>query len=516
MKLWNRVAHPGNNLNPSHFRDWKLTQATASSRPLPRWTILSVTTLGAFMSALDSNIVTIALPNISKDLSAGYSLLGWVLAGYVLAVAALVLQAGKLGDNYGKKRIYLIGFAIFGVSSALCGLSPSVYLLIAFRIVQGTGASVMLATGIPMIFASFPPKERGSAVGINSVAWAVGAVAGPVLGGTLTSIDWRLIFYVNVPVAAVAILVGRARIPGWLDTRNPNAGRLNLPNATVLGIAIGLVMLWLTLLDVRLAVLAAFGIAAFSVVEWRSRNPILSRELLRNRGFVFSAIGLGIMMTSFFGVVFLMSFYFQSVAGFTPLAAGIWVAPLPAMLGIANPLSGRLFDRFRLPAIMAILGALLVSGSIFLLSAAINTRSPGLTITVLLALIGVAGGFVWSPSISSAIAFARSEMRGVANGTAFTLIYVGFATSIALVVSVSTASLPAALSAQIHSGSVTGLSASSAMLFDQGLVSSLVALGIVGLLGVPFLFLVLREQAKQHRTYTEIQPDSASAASTVG
>ncbi len=465
------------------------------------------------MSALDSNIVTIALPNIAKDLSAGYSLLGWVLAGYVLAVAALVLQAGKLGDNYGKKRIYLLGFAIFGMSSALCGLSPSVYSLIAFRIVQGAGASVMLATGIPLIFASFPPKERGSAIGINSVAWAMGAVAGPVLGGVLTSIDWRLIFYVNVPVAAAAILVGRARIPAYLNARNPNASRLNLPNAIVLGIAIGLVMLWLTLLDLRLAALGGLGILAFALVESKSKNPILSRELLRNRGFVFSALGLGIMMTSFFGVVFLMSFYFQSVAGFTPLIAGIWVAPLPAMLGIFNPLSGKLFDRFRLPAIMAILGGLLVAGSVFLLSSALKTQSPGTTITVLLGLIGVGGGFVWAPSISSAIEFARPEMRGVANGTAFTLIYVGFATSVALVVSVSTASLPAALSAQIHSGAVTGLSTASALLFDQGLVNAMVALGIVGLLGVPFLILVLREQARRRKSYTEIQSGETKVAS---
>jgi len=493
-----------------------LAQNTARPGSLPRWTILSVTTLGAFMSALDSNIVTIALPNISKDLSAGYSLLGWVLAGYVLAVAALVLQSGKLGDNFGKKRIYLLGFAIFGVSSALCGLSPSVYSLIAFRIVQGAGASIMLATGIPLIFASFPPNERGSAVGINSVAWAVGAVAGPVLGGALTSIDWRLIFYVNVPVAAAAILVGRARIPSWLDSKNPHASRLNLPNAVVLGIAIGLVMLWLTLLDIRVAALAGLGIAAFAVAEAKSRNPMLSRELLRNRGFVFSAVGLGIMMISFFGVVFLMSFYFQSVAGFTPLAAGLWVAPLPAMLGITNPLAGRLFDRFKLPAIMAILGAILVSGSVLALSSALHTQSPGLAVTALLALIGIGGGFVWAPSISSAIEFARPEMRGVANGTAFTLIYVGFATSVALVVSVSTTSLPAALSAQIHSGSVTGLSAASALLFDQGLVNAMVALGIVGFLGVPFILLVLREQAKERKTYTEIQPDPIAVASAAG
>ena len=151
-----------------------MAQGTTQAGALPRWTILSVTTLGAFMSALDANVVTIALPYISKDLSAGYSLLGWVLAGYVLAAAALVLQSGKMGDNYGKRSVYLIGFAIFGVSSALCGLSQSVYQLIAFRVVQGIGASIMIATGVPILFASFPPKERGTAVGINSVAWAWG------------------------------------------------------------------------------------------------------------------------------------------------------------------------------------------------------------------------------------------------------------------------------------------------------------------------------------------------------
>jgi EmrB/QacA subfamily drug resistance transporter len=448
------------------------------------------------MSALDSNIVTIALPNISKDLGAGYSLLGWVLAGYVLAVAALVLQSGKLADNFGKKRVYLVGFAIFGISSALCGLSGDIYQLIAFRILQGTGASIMLATGIPLIFTSFPPEERGAAIGVNSVAWAIGAVTGPVLGGVLTSIDWRFIFYVNVPVALLAILVGRARIPSWLNARSPYAGRLNLVSASVLGIAIGLVMLWLTLLNLDFAVLAAVGLAAFAMVEARSKSPLLDRALLRNSGFLFAICSLGIAMTAFFGVLFLMSFYLQTVVGFSPLAAGLWVAPLPAALAVVNPLTGRLFDRLRRPAVISVLGGVLVSASIFLLSSAIGSTSPGLYLTLLLAVIGVAGGMVWSPTIAAAIQFSRPEMRGVANGTAFTLIYVGFATSVALVVSVSTASLPAALAAQIRSGRVYGLDSTSAGLFGQGLVSAMITLGIVGIVSIPFLLMVLQEQAK--------------------
>jgi len=473
------------------------TGGAAPPSSLPRWTILSVTTLGAFMSALDSNIVTIALPNMARDLSAQYSLLGWVLAAYVLAVAALVLQAGKFGDNFGKKRIYLIGFAVFGISSALCGLSQNIDELIVFRFIQGLGASAMLATGIPLIFASFPASERGMAVGVNSIAWAVGAVLGPLIGGALTAIDWRLIFYVNVPVAALAILVGRLRIPSALNAKSPFAGKINFLSAIILGLAIGLIMFWLTLLDARYAILGAVGIVAFVVAEARSKNPLLSRELLRNRGFVFSAVALAIMMVSFFGIVFLMSFYFQSVAGFSPLIAGLWVAPLPAALGVVNPISGKLFDRFSRPAIMAVLGAIIVIGAVLLLSGALKATSPGLTIALLLAVIGVGGGLVWSPTIAGALAFSRPEMRGVANGTAFTMIYVGFATSVSLVVSVSTASLPPALSAAIQSGALTGLTGAAATSFDQGLINSLLVLAVVGVVGVPFLFLVLREQMRQ-------------------
>jgi MFS family permease len=462
------------------------------------------------MAALDSNIVAIALPYISKSLNAGYSLLGWVLAGYVLATAALVLQAGKLGDNYGKKNVYLLGFAIFGVSSALCGLSGDAYQLIAYRIVQGVGASIMVATGIPLIFASFPPSERGSAIGVNSVAWAVGAISGPLFGGVLTSIDWRFIFFVNVPIAALAIIVGNVKIPGTLNAKSPYAGKLNLFGAALLGVAIAFVMLWLTLFDYRFGLLALVGVGAFGIAEAKSKNPVLNRELLKSRGFLYSITSLGIMMTAFFGIVFVMSFYFQSVAGFSPLTAGLWVAPLPAALAVTNPIAGRVFDRLRRPAVTSIAGAVLAFVSMVLLGGAIGATTPGLTVSLLLALIGIGGGFMWAPSISSALKFSRQEMRGVANGTAFTLIFVGFATSVALVISISTAALPAALSAQIHSGSVIGLSPSSASLFDQGLAASLLGLAAVGVVSIPLLFLLVREQGRQFKEYTVVQTEPKS------
>ncbi len=469
---------------------------------LPRWTVLSVTTLSSFMAALDSNIVTIALPAMSKALQSGVSLLGWVITGYILAAAALVLQAGKLGDNYGKKRVYLAGFAVFGTASALCGISQNIVELVAFRVVQGAGAAVLTATAIPLIFASFPPTERGSAIGVNSISWAVGAVAGPLLGGVLTQIDWRFIFYVNVPVAAVAILVGLKRIPAVLDQRGEHTSRLNLVNATLLGLAVATVILWLSFFDYLLIPPAVLLVALFVGAEMKSKNPIVSRELIRNKGFVYSALALALMQTGFFGITFVMSFYFQSISGFSPIIAGLWISPLPIALAVFNPIGGRLFDRLRRPAVVSIIGALVAIFSVVALAVAMDSPSPGLYVLALMTFAGVGGGLVWAPTISSALKFTTQELRGVANGTAFTLIFIAYAISVAVVVSVSAAGLPPALVGEIYLGSVSGLTTAQASLFAKALSESLLALAVVSLVGIPVYLLLLREQGKHFTTYS--------------
>jgi EmrB/QacA subfamily drug resistance transporter len=466
------------------------------------------------MAALDSNIVTIALPAMSKGLSSGVSTLGWVITGYIIAAAALVLQAGKFGDNYGKKRVYLTGFAIFGLASALCGLSQSAIELVAFRVLQGIGASVLTATGLPMIFASFRPSERGSAIGINSVAWAVGAVAGPLLGGILTQIDWRFIFYVNVPVAAVAILIGFRRIPAALNARGGYASKLNLVDATLLGLAVTLVMLWLSFFDFRLVPAAILVGVLFVFAETKSANPILNKELMRNRGFVFSVLALALMQIGFFGITFVMSFYFQSISGFSPVLAGLWISPLPVALAVLNPISGRIFDRVRRSAAICIIGALLAAAAEVVLSTSMGSASPGLYVAALMGVAGVGGGLVWAPSVASALKFSRQDLRGVANGTAFTLIFIGYAISVAIVVSVSAASLPPTLVGQIYLGSVSGLTASQAGLFAQGLSKALQGLAVVSLVGIPLYFLVMREQGKYFRPYEPVSTRSGAPEKT--
>jgi EmrB/QacA subfamily drug resistance transporter len=463
---------------------------------LPRWTILSVTTLSSFMAALDVNIVTIALPAISKGLSSGLSLLGWVITAYILATAVLLLQSGRLGDRYGKKRVYLVGFAIFGAASAFCGLAPGVYELIAFRAVQGVGAAMLSGTVYPILFDAFPPAERGSAVGVNAIAWAVGSIAGPVLGGILVSLDWRLIFYINVPIATVAILLGLRRLPKKLDARGEGRS-FNVVSSVLLAVAVGSLMLWLTFLDIRFLPLAIVAFAVFAVSELRSKNPLLNRELLKNRGFMLIVLGLAVLEVATQAIPFVMSFYFQSVSGMSPLLAGFGLAPFPVAVVVSSPIAGRLFDRFQRPARVSIVGMLVIAGFLAGLAFTITASTTSALTFLFLGLIGLGSGFCWAPSISAALKFSRPELRGLANGTALTVVYVTVAASIALAVSVSALSLPPSLAQQIYFGGAVHLTQGQAVLFKSALSNALVALSIVGFIGIPVFLLVSREQKKR-------------------
>ena len=256
--------------------------------------------------------------------------------------------------------------------------------------------------------------------------------------------------------------------------------------------------------DYRLVPAALVAGTLFVAAESRSETPILNRELIRNRGFVYSVVALAFMETGFFGVTFVMSFYFQSIASFSPVEAGLWIAPLPIALALCNPVGGRVFDRMRRPAVVSIVGGLVAAISVVGLTAAMESTSPGLYVVALLGLVGAGGGFVWAPSISSALKFTSQELRGVANGTAFTLIFICFSISVAIVVSVSAAALPPQLVGQIYLGSISGLTASQATLFADGLSKALLAMAVVSLAGIPVYVLVAREQGRHFRAFETV------------
>lgn len=498
------------------------TPTPQSEKSLQKWAILSVTTLSTFIIALDANIVTLALPRISEDFSSGVSLLGWVITAYLLATVILLLQMGKIGDRYGKKRIYLTGFTIFGIASALCGLSQSILQLISFRLLQGGGAAMLSAASTPLIFESFPQHQRGSAVGTNSIAWAVGAVIGPVVGGIIVSFDWRLIFFINVPITAAAVLIGIKVIPArgkpladnhqidqsqqqQLKVHNNNSGStnnskvtINVVSSVLLALTVTMMLLWLTFLDSRFALVSVIGLGALVLSEANSRSPLLNQELRKNKAFVFSIASISILQVAYLGIPFTMSFYFQSILNYSPIAAGLWIAPLSLVLVIVNPLAGRLFDKLRASAVIPILGTIVEAIATIILSYAINVEASPIYLVLFLALTGVGGGLVWAPLISSVLKFTTPELRGLANGTCFMLVNIGFAASIAIAIAASATFLPSSVVSRVFFGNLTNLTPSEAILFREGMAEGLLILGLVNFIALPVLYLLLREQKKLH------------------
>lgn len=458
-------------------------------------TVLSVATLGAFLSALDSNIVALALPKIAVDFSSGVSYLGWVITGYILSTVVFLLQAGRVGDRYGRKKIYLTGFAFFGVASMLCGVSQSIYQLILFRILQGGGAAMLQATTSPLVFEAVPTRFRGTAMGVISTTWAIGAVAGPVLGGLLVALDWRLIFYINAPIAAAGVLIGARVIPRTAGREVRESG-FNPLDSLLLGLTVASSFAWLTFFDPIYAAVAVVSLVGLVVAEWRSANPILHRDLRRNRVFSLGAVILGISQLGYLGTPFALSFYFQSVHGFSSVTAGLFIAPLSLALVLSNPTAGRLFDRLKHPTYLTLGGAVAEGLAMVAAAVAISGNSPPLVVSAILALIGLAGGFIWTPMISAVLASTRSEMRGVANGTAITLVDVGYGASIALVVAVSAAFLPQSVVSQAYLGNFAALSAAEKGLFGQGIALAMATMGAINFAVAAMVLLLLRVERK--------------------
>ena len=469
-------------------------KSETDAKPYIRWTILSLTTLSSFMVAVDSTIVVIGLPIIGKDLHSGVSLLGWIITAYVLATAALLLQFGKLGDRHGKKKVYLIGFAVFGVASAICGISSGIYELVAFRLMQGVGAAMLGATSYPLIFASFPKHERGTAMGINSIAWAVGAVTGPVLGGFLVSVDWRLVFFINVPVAFIAVVVGMKRMPSYLNIGSPVAKEINLLNSFILALTVAMTLLWLTLFEPLFALAGLACFITLVISEKKSRSPLIDREL-KNGGFWFSSISLAISNLGVLGIPFVLTFYYQIVKGYSPIQTGIFIVPLSIALAISNPLSGRLFDKMKLSGILSLIGVVLNGSATLTLGAYVIARASPVDLIIPLVVVGVGGGLIWTPLLGSALKFSKPELRGVANGTSFTLLNLGFAASIAMLIAVSATFLPKSIVSQIYLGNLSGLSLSEIGLFNHGMAESLLILAIVDFLAaIPIILTIIRQR----------------------
>jgi EmrB/QacA subfamily drug resistance transporter len=412
-----------------------------------KWWTLGAVTFSLFMIMLDVTIVNVALPAIGADLEMSLTRLEWTVSAYTLTYAVFLLTGGKLADFLGRRRIFIVGLVVFTATSLLCGLAQSGGMLIGARAAQGVGAALMLPATLSLISASFEPHERGAAIGIWAGVSAMGLALGPLAGGLIIEgIDWRWIFYVNVPVGVLGIVTARALIPESRDTSAEQS--LDLPGLVLSGIALfgltfGLIegnsYGWTSGTIVLCFVGAAVAFALFLAVELRARLPMLDLALFGNSTFAgANVVGLLVMLTMF-GLLFFMSLYLQNVLGYSPIETGATFLPMTIPLAFSQPLAGKVADRIgaRWPMVV---GMTAVSLSCLLLSRV--DESTGFWDLVPGLVIGGAGmGVTMTPMTYAVLGSVSVDKSGVASGVLNTFRQTGGALGIAIMGAILTAQI---------------------------------------------------------------------------
>jgi EmrB/QacA subfamily drug resistance transporter len=403
-----------------------------------KWWTLGAVSFGLFMIMLDNTVVNVALPSIQRDLGARLSELEWIVAGYALTFAALLLVGGKLADMFGRRRVFVVGLGIFTASSLACALAPNPQFLIGARVIQGIGAALMSPATLSIISATFPPRERGQAIGIWAGVAALALSIGPFVGGVLTEhVGWSSIFFVNVPIGVVAIAASLLLIEESKDTSEGQ--RLDLPG--LLSSALGLFALTYGLIEANnygwtsgrilgALAIAAVALASFVVLERRQRRPMLELALFHNATFTGANLVVLLVALAQFGVLFFVSLYMQNVLGYSPVRAGTAFLPMTVLIVAIAPLAGRVSDRMGSRWLMTG-GMMLVALQLFYFSRlgvheSYATLVPGMLIG------GVGMASVMSPSNAAALRGVPVDRAGVGSAVVNTSRQVGGSTGIAL------------------------------------------------------------------------------------
>lgn len=396
----------------------EIAEAVQARPPRPR-AALAAAMLGFAVVTLDAQVVNVALPAIHRDLGGGLSGLQWVVTGYTLMFSALLLFAGTFSDRVGARGAYRTGMVVFVAASVGCALAPSLAWLVAARFVQGTGAAVVTPTALALIREAYDDgRERAKAIAYWAMGGSVAAAAGPILGGVLAGVDWRLIFFLNVPVGAAALAVSTRVIPSprraarfdWAGQVSAVVALASFTYAVIEGGSIGFASPQI----IGMFVVAAAGVAVFVIAQARGRHPMVPLALFRSRPVAVTLTVALITMLAFYGLVFIQSLYFQQLRGASALTTGLLFLPMTALVALANPLVARISVRYG--QLAPIIGGQVAMAAGLLGLALAPAQTSTAFVALLMVPVGVGGSFTVPPIASLILDHVEAPLAGTASG----------------------------------------------------------------------------------------------------
>lgn len=403
-----------------------------------KWGVLLVVINGSFVAILDNTIVNVALPKMMANLSATVDQIEWVITGYMIAFAAIMPATGWLQEAFGLKKVFIIGLSLFVLGSALCGVAWDMDSLVVFRIIQAVGGGAMMPTGLALVSEAFPPEERGMAMGTWSIGAMVAPAVGPFLGGYLVDeVSWRSIFYINLPIGAVACLFALWVLPP--GRRSPRAVRFDLIGFLSLSVFISALLIALNQgqregwdSDYILACFgfSLVGLAAFLISARHRRDPLIDLTIFANRNFLMANLLNLVRAVGIFGSIFLLPLFLQNLLNYTALHTGVLLAPMAVSVALVSPASGFLSDRVG-PRIPLLLGVLLLAFSLYLFKD-LSLNSDYWFLFWPQVIRGLGLGLINAPVMSAALNAVRRDQTGAASGLLSITIQLGGAFGVAL------------------------------------------------------------------------------------
>ena len=427
-----------------------------------RYLVLAICCMSLFIVGLDATIVNVALPDIGRTFRAPVSGLQWTIDAYTLVLAALLMLAGSTADRLGRRRVFQIGLGLFTIGSLLCSLAPGLGWLVAFRMLQAVGGSMLNPVAMSIITNTFTkPSERARAIGVWGGVFGLSMAMGPVVGGALVdSVGWRGVFWVNIPVGIAAILFTALFVP---ESKAARARRpdpigqvliIAMLGSLTYGIIEGPSYGWGSPRILAFFAVTVIAVIAFLLYEPRREEPLIDLRFFRSLPFSGATLTAVSAMSALGGFLFLITLYLQDVRGYRPLVAGLFLLPMAAAMAVGAPLAGRMLARSGARKPLLIAGGGITAGGL-LLTQLTSSSSPGYLFLAFL-VFGVGMGFVNAPITNSAVSGMPRSQAGVASGIASTSRQVGSSVGVAVMGSVLAANLHGSIAAGFASATRPG------------------------------------------------------------